>query len=130
MKKLKLIFALLFTTAMFSSPSYSEWTETSVSAGGNVFYIDFSSIKKNNGYVYYWQVLDYLKPTEYGDLSSKRLYELDCNIPRKERSISASYHTQPMGNGAASTSDNTVREWTFYPPSSPGQIVLDEVCSR
>ena len=42
---------------------------------------------------------DRIKPTSFGDLSTKRLYEVDCNIPHRERSVAATYHTQPMGRG-------------------------------
>ena len=53
MKKLTLIFTLLFSTVMFSSPSYAEyfsspsdaeWTKVNKDADGNTNYVDFESI--------------------------------------------------------------------------------------
>ena len=46
MKKLTLIFTLLVSTVMFSSPSYSEWTKVNEDVKGNSFYVDFERIKK------------------------------------------------------------------------------------
>lgn len=42
---------------------------------------------------------DRLKPTEIGVLSGKVLKEVDCDIPRKYRSLSFVFYNQPMGNG-------------------------------
>jgi len=59
----KLILILLFSTVMFSSPSYAEWTKVNKDADGNTNYVDFERIRKHVGYVYYWELSDYLKPT-------------------------------------------------------------------
>ena len=115
---------------MFSSTSYAEWTEIGENVSGATFYVDFENIRKNDSYLYYWQLLDRIKPTEFGDLSTKRLYEVDCNIPRRERSVAATYHTQPMGRGNPSTTDNQTGGWDRYPPSSSGAIIIELVCSR
>jgi hypothetical protein len=65
MKKLLLIFTLLFSTLMFSTPSYGEWTKvTSSGNGANTTYVDFERIRKHGGYVYWWDLLDRLKPTK------------------------------------------------------------------
>ena len=63
MKKLTLIFTLLVSTVMFSSPSYSEWTNVGESVeNGTTFYVDFERIRKHGGYVYFLWLSDYLKP--------------------------------------------------------------------
>jgi len=55
MEKLTLIFTLLFSTVIFSlpsyaegflSPSYAEWTKVNKDADGNTNYVDFKSIRK------------------------------------------------------------------------------------
>ena len=77
MKKLTLIFTLSFSILMFSSPSYSEWTKIGKSVIGNTFYVDFEGIRKHDGFVYWWVLIDYLKPNEYGKLSGKRYHQGD-----------------------------------------------------
>ena len=42
---------------------------------------------------------DRLKPTEIGVLSGKVLKEVDCDTPRKYRSLSFVFYNQPMGDG-------------------------------
>ena len=58
MKKLTLILTLLFSTAMFSSPSYAEWTKVSKTVEGVSVYVDFKRIRKESGYVYFWLLKD------------------------------------------------------------------------
>ena len=77
MKKLTLIFALTFSV-MFSSSSYAGWTKVGENASGDTYYVDFERIRKHDGYVYFWQLSDYLKPTEYGILSAKVYKQGDC----------------------------------------------------
>ena len=127
---MKKLLILLFSI-LISFNSYGEWTKVSVAEGyGHSFYLDFASIKKNNGYVYYWQLIDYLKPTEWGDLSSKSLFEVNCNIPYKERRIAASYYTLPMGKGSPSTTSNTTFEWNYAHPGSSMELILGLVCKK
>jgi hypothetical protein len=67
MKKLLLIFTLLFSTLMFSTPSYGEWTKvTSSGNGAFTFYVDFERIRKHGGYVYFWRLHDYIEPDQWG----------------------------------------------------------------
>ena len=54
MKKLTLIFTLLFSTVMFSSTSSAEWTEIGENVGRDTYYVDFERIRKVDGYVYFW----------------------------------------------------------------------------
>ena len=56
MKRLIAIFLFLVIT----TPSHAKWDKVS-SADGLDFYVDFSTVKKNIGYVYYWEILNYLK---------------------------------------------------------------------
>jgi len=128
MRRLTVLLALTFSV-MFSSPSFAEWTKVAENVDGDTYYVDFSTIKKNGGYVYYWRVRDYLKPDPFGDLSNKHLYELDCNIPIKERSLSATYHTEPMGKGPPSATDNTTSEWYYWTPNSVGGYRVERVCA-
>ena len=57
MKKLTLIFTLLVSTVMFSSPSYAEWTKVGeLVSNGSTFYVDFERIKNVDGFVYWWDL--------------------------------------------------------------------------
>ena len=83
MKKLLLIFTLLFSTLMFSTPSYAEWTKVGANVSGDTFYVDFERIRKHGGYAYYWSLGDYLKPTKNERLSDKSYRQGDCKLFRE-----------------------------------------------
>ena len=92
--------------------------------------MDFERIRKNDGYVYFWVLSDYLKPTKYGDLSSKVYYEGDCKLFKMKR-LSSTYHTQPMGEGTPSTIDNKqIYDWIYPSPNSGYENILKNVCSK
>jgi len=125
----KLIFTLLFTTLVFSSPTYAGWMEI-IKGNGITFYVDFDTIKKHDGYVYYWELGDYLKPNEFGDLSAKVYREVDCKLFRF-KVLGDSYYTEPMGRGTPSASSNTSdEEWSDVTPNSAAYSVLKKVCSK
>jgi len=78
----KLILILLFSTVMFSSSSYAEWTKVNESVDGDTSYVDFERMRKHDGYVYWWELADYLKPTSTGTLSVKVYNQGDCKLFR------------------------------------------------
>ena len=63
MKKLFLLFIFQCSTFIFSNVSYAEWIKIAENNSGAEYYVNFKEIRKSNGYVYYWQLTDYLKPT-------------------------------------------------------------------
>jgi hypothetical protein len=129
MRKLTLILTtLIFFSVMFSpSTSFAEWTKVSENVGAT-FYVDFERIRKHDGYVYYWQLSDYLKPIEYGILSGKIYIQGDCKKFRYKY-LSASFHKGPMGGGIVNETSNTPdKDWNYHPPDSSGEIILKTVC--
>ena len=129
MKNLLTIFTLLFTV-MIPSTSFAEWTEVGTHIDGHKYYVDFETIKKNGGYIYFWRLRDYLKPDKYGDFSSKVFQQVDCKLS-KVIILSDSYHTGPMGGGETSTSSNDPdTEWSNIVPGSIGELVQKSVCNR
>ena len=126
MKNLNIIAAALASTVAFTSPVFAEWTWVSESEGGT-FYIDFHTVKENNGYVYFWDMVDYLKPSQQGHLSSKLLKEVDCDIPRKFKYLSFVHCTQPMSGGNCDANSNA-SEWEYPSPNSVDEALTNEVC--
>ena len=126
MKKLTLILTLLFSTVMFSSTSFAGWTEVG-EVKGNTFYVDFERIRKHDGFVYYWWLVDYLKPIE-GDLSSKVYHQGDCKLFRF-KTLSISNHKEPMGGGGGEQYTPTDK-WKYPPPESAMEEIHKQVCNR
>ena len=126
MKKLLTIPILLFTL-MFSSTSYAEWTKVSEGASGNTYYVDFERIRKVDGFVYYWRMSDYMKPTVNGHFSDKTYIQGDCKLFRFKY-LSFSFHKEPMGGGTGDNSSPQNPEWDYPAPSSVAEIILNHVC--
>ena len=129
MKKLTLIFTLLVSTVMFSSPSYAEWAKVTEGVkSGNTFYVDFERIRKHDGYVYFWSLTDRLKPY-LGTLSVKIYNQGDCKLFRFKK-LSYVFHNQPMGRGTGDSSSPKNPEWIYPSPNSVDEGILKSVCSR
>ena len=125
----KLIPILLCSTVMFSSPSYAEWKKVSEGVSGNTFYVDLERIRKNDGYVYWWTLSDFLKPDKWGYLSFKIYNQGDCKLFRYKR-LSFSFHKEPMGGGTGSVDNNSDKNWRYPAPDRADENILKSVCSR
>ena len=126
MKTLLTIFTLTFTL-MFSSTSFAGWTKVGKNVKGSI-YVDFERIRKVDSYVFYWQLGDFLEPAE-GFLSVTIYRKLDCKLFRY-KSLSYSFHKEPMGKKPSETVNPKNPEWEYPPPKSGNQIILNAVCSR
>ena len=123
MKKL----TILLFSILISFNSYGEWTKLVEHPDGHSFYIGTDTIKKHGGYVYYWYMTDFLKPTEWGDMSVKTYYQGDCGVTRY-KILSHIWYKQPMGGGIGET-DNTPSEWEYPSPDSIAGLMLRYACA-
>ena len=96
---------------------------------GDIFYVDFERIRKVDGYVYYWMLSDYLKPSPYGDLSYKTYNQGDCKLFRY-KTLTGVSHKEPMGGGTGDSISPENPEWIYLPPNSVIETTLKSVCSR
>ena len=137
MKKLTLILTLLFTTVIFSSPSYTEgllspsyaeWTKVNKDEDGNTNYVDFESIREKDGYVYWWVLSDILEPTIQGYSSSKTYNQGDCKLFRV-RYLSWIFYIEPMGGGAGNSGGPKNPQWDYPDPGSVMGNILRTICS-
>ena len=126
----KLILTFLFTTLIFSSPSYAGWTEVDKNINGTTFYVDFDRIRKHDGYVYYWELGDYMKPDSQGVLSVKTYLQGDCKLFRY-KILSDFFYTELMSRGTPIGSSNTPdEEWRYPTPNSSSENILKRVCTK
>ena len=125
-KKLMLVLYILLLCVIFSSLSNADWKQMWNSLG-DTYYVDFDRIRKQNGYVYYWQLLDYLKPDEYGHFSSKAYTQGDCKMFRF-KFLNSSLHKERMGSGDGEVDNTPDNEWTYPFPNSVFKDNLKSVC--
>jgi len=114
---------------MFPSTSFAEWKEVSRDADGTTFYVDFERIRKHGEYVYFWWLVNFLKPSLLGDLSNKSYHQGDCKLFRI-KTLSYSFHKEPMGGGTGETVTPKNPEWIYAAPTSMNEDILKKVCSR
>ena len=126
MKTLLTTFTLVFTL-MFSSTSFAEWTKEGNNTDGDTYYVDYERIRKHGGYVYYWILSDYRKPTDNGRLSTEAYSQGDCKIFRTQV-LSFVFHNQPMGRDAGSSYSPENPEWEYPRPGSLSEGILQAVC--
>jgi hypothetical protein len=129
MKKLLLIFTLLVSTVMFSSPSYAKWTKVSTNTIGVTFYVDFERIRKHDRYVYWWNLNDRLKPSTGGYLSVKIYKQGDCGS-FQVKYLSFVNHKEPMGRNLGESYNPKNPQWVYHDPHSANESILKSVCSR
>ena len=91
--------------------------------------MDFERIRKVDGYVYWWGLIDRSKPNKHGIISSKLYRQGDCKLFRW-KGLSWSWHKEPMGGGSGETNNDPDKEWKYPPPNSLNETTLKIVCSR
>ena len=112
--------------SLLSTPVFGEWTKVSKNADAT-YYVDFDRIRKHGGYVYWWDLSDYWKPTKYGDLSAKLYKQGDCKLFRF-KVLSDSFHKEPMGKGTGLMDNKPDKKWDYPSPNSSLETILKSVC--
>lgn len=127
MKKLTLIVALLFSTVMFTSSSYAGWTKVFMEKDiDSTTYVDFERIRKNDGYVYYWDLIDYPSRFFYYQTYQKA----DCRVFRYQWLVEMKFNG-PMGRGQRDYGvggNNKNIKWFYPSPNSKEETILKKVC--
>ena len=122
MKKL----TILLFSILISFSSYGEWVVVGHNTRGDTLYIETDTIKPHGGYVYFWALLDYIKPNKDGDLSVKMYAQGDCGVNRFKH-LSIIWYEQSMGNGV-SVKVNPSDKWEYPLPDDASGRFLDYAC--
>ena len=126
MLEMKKLLLLLFSL-MLSFNSYGEWTKITKSADkGDTWYVDINSIKERDGYVYWWDMVDYLKPNKYGDMSDKSYGYVNCSSMGHQY-LQMTFYKHSMGSGESETI-TPPSGWHYASPDSVSEVLLDFVC--
>ena len=113
---------------MFSSTGYAEWTKVSSDGDGNIYYVEMERVRKQDGYVYFWVLSDYVKPfTELKLMSSKMYIQGDCGLFRY-KVLQYVYHQEPMGRDVGETSEPVKTSWDYIQPNTFYEDFLNVIC--
>lgn len=125
MKKIAVLFFLM--TPLFV---YAEWSVIASAKGGDIYSIDYSTIKKFGSNKRAWTLTSY--QNGLGDkapiaLSAKTLAEYNCG-EEKYNILSSSYYTQRNGQGELIGTATPPINWDFIQPDSVYSQILRVVC--
>ena len=112
---------------MLSSLSYAGWTKVIQTTNGDEYFVDFQRVKKHDGYVYWRQLTNRVKPSPSGVLSGKFYFQTDCKLLRY-KTLSFSAHKAPMGEGIGITDNTPDQDWRFLPRNSSMETSLKAIC--
>lgn len=126
MKILTAALSLIFIITL-SFYSYAEWVKVAGRVNGNTYYVDFNKIQKVGDYMYYWLLVDYIEPSPLGYSSVRMYVKGDCKLFQL-KSLSWSFHSQPMGGGSSRIDNYTDKDWRIALPYSSMEATLKLIC--
>jgi hypothetical protein len=93
---------------------------------GNEYYVEIDTVKKHDGYVYFWYLDDYLQPSDYGIMSIQMYVQGDCGANRN-KDLTVLFYKKSMGKGEYE-SYTPPDVWQYPRPGSSFETVLGYVC--
>ena len=129
----KLTSSLLLVLLFYSYMTYvnAGWKKVIESSNGQTFYVSMDSILEKSGHVFFWELIDYNKKDEYGDLSAKIYIKGDCKNLRFKW-LKLSYHKFPMARDESEkqSPSKIVADWQYPRSNSTSMQVLHFVCNN
>ena len=126
-----LILILLFAFLVCLSTKAKDWTEITKGQNGHIFFVDMENLNESRGYIYFWQLINYNKQDEYGDMAAKIYVKAECEV-FKFKWLKVSYHKMLMGKDYVKPDNPStlVSGWQFPNTDSTSYAVLDHVCKN
>ena len=94
---------------------------------GHTYYLNLDSIKKKDGFVYWFDLTDYPKPNKFGDASVHVFHQGDCKLFRY-KDLMLTFFKKPMGQGIGQPFDLSKPKWDKPHPDSIVETILKGVC--
>jgi len=123
---LKILIILFLIVVSFSSNG--EWVKTGVNSDGEIDYFDIDRVLKIDGYLYYWILIDYPQPSEWGDRSVIIQMKGDCDLNRVKYLLYI-FSKEPMGKGKKELSNPSKPEWKDLSLGGGARYQLDLICN-
>ena len=121
------IYSIIILLFCFSLEA--EWNKVTKGNNGHTFYVNVVEINDDSGHVFFWKLINYSEPDQYGDLSAKIYIKADCKSFRLKW-LNISYHKYQMAEDVAKIkkASKNHSNWQEPSPNSTAQTVLDYVC--
>jgi len=106
----------------------SDWNFVLEDGVGRKYYYDKDRVRKSGNILYFWELNDYIKPSERGVLSVTKYVQLDCSIFRFKL-LKFQWYKKSMGEGKM-TGLTPPDEWKYPPPNSTGGFMYKKICEE
>ena len=120
-----IISALAISLAQNVSADWVKFTELEDSSS---VYIEMDTIKKVDGFIYYWVMRDFIVPDKNGDLSGQVYHLGECRT-EKVKYLTFIFYTRNMGRGEANKHAPFETFWEYPAPGSSTLSELRHACS-
>ena len=124
-----ILFSILI---LFSINGFAfNWKKIGDGGRGDSLYVDVDNIKKHNGLVYYWVLIDLLEPVTNNRVGSANSliskYKVNC-VEEKQTWLNITFYSQSMGRGRIIGEDSPNK--IEYPkPNKGGNTLMKFVCN-
>ena len=120
---------LLFTSQSVSAA----WVDIGSGTSTTSFFIDPDTLQKNGNFVRVWTKHEYSSPRQNAanaTFQSESFYtEFDCK-EKKYRALSSNTYAESQLRGGIISSKTTPNPWTFVPPDTIANVMLNIVCKK
>ena len=124
---MKRIFFVSLITILFIAPEISaDWTAVSANHHAK-FFVNEKSIKRENGYIYYWDMGNLLGPIGEGIVSISSFNKVNCE-EFLVKTLKTSFHKTPMANDKTEILTATKPAWKQPPSGSASAKIAKFVC--
>jgi hypothetical protein len=123
----KLILILLFSTVIFSSPSYAEWTKVHRDDYARTYYVDFERIRRDGVFVYWWDLGESPIKGSSGNRSNKSYNIGNCR-EFTFKFLSSSTYKLPSGAGIGVHNNTPDKKWRRITKGHHKEYILKALC--
>ena len=123
---------LLSLLMLIASPAWAVYVEVSKSNTGEIFLIEFETLRREGNRVNFWQMVNYPEPRTFEKVaysSFRSRNEYDCK-QHQRRLLVATFFTGQDANGNAIFDDRTGTDWRDVAPGSVVWDIMKLVCSK
>ena len=112
---------------LFSTPSFADWDLVASAADDTSdHYIDLDQIRKEGGFVHFWELTDLKQPDKDGDLSYVSFIMGDCESFQLTY-LTQYYYKKNMGEGKSSGRGDAT-EWMSPEANTLYGFILKKAC--
>lgn len=122
---------ILFLISNTAKTDSQIWTKVIQGKNGYDFYVDIKTITDNSNIIFFWQLINYNKKDEYGDMSAKIYIKGNCkNLQFKW--LKLAYHKLLMAKDKvqAKKPSDIVKGWQVAVPGSTSYAVINYACNN